>query len=99
MFFLTWRFSKRLEHYSTMKGPFHGGESDVKLGFALAGSKLTLVLVQDITMPTELSFAPCTDIVLFYLFIIIEFCFWKLIMTLFTTFTILITTRYYVGIP
>ncbi|PPQ77010.1 hypothetical protein CVT25_014827 [Psilocybe cyanescens] len=25
MFFLTWRFSKRLEHYSTMKGPFHGG--------------------------------------------------------------------------
>jgi len=25
MFFLTWRFSKRLEHYSTMKGPFYGG--------------------------------------------------------------------------
>jgi len=25
MFFLTWRFSKRLEHYSGMKGPFHGG--------------------------------------------------------------------------
>ncbi|KAF7436383.1 hypothetical protein PC9H_003216 [Pleurotus ostreatus] len=25
MYFLTWRFSKRLEHYSTMKGPFHGG--------------------------------------------------------------------------
>lgn len=25
MFFLTWRFSKRLEHYSDMKGPFHGG--------------------------------------------------------------------------
>jgi len=25
MFFLTWRFSKRLEHYSNMKGPFHGG--------------------------------------------------------------------------
>ncbi|KAK0481788.1 hypothetical protein IW261DRAFT_1472469 [Armillaria novae-zelandiae] len=26
MFFLNWRFSKRLEHYSNMKGPFHGGE-------------------------------------------------------------------------
>ena len=38
-----------------MKGPFHGGESDVKLGFVLAGSKLTLVLVQDITMPSRLS--------------------------------------------
>jgi len=25
MFFLTWRFSKRLEHYSNMKGPFNGG--------------------------------------------------------------------------
>jgi len=25
MFFLAWRFSKRLEHYSTMKGPFYGG--------------------------------------------------------------------------
>jgi len=25
LFFLCWRFSKRLEHYSTMKGPFHGG--------------------------------------------------------------------------
>ncbi|KIK07321.1 hypothetical protein K443DRAFT_673580 [Laccaria amethystina LaAM-08-1] len=25
MFFLTWRFSKRLEHYANMKGPFHGG--------------------------------------------------------------------------
>jgi hypothetical protein len=25
MFFLTWRFSKRLEHYSNMKGPFYGG--------------------------------------------------------------------------
>jgi hypothetical protein len=25
MFFLTWRFSKRLEHYATMKGPYHGG--------------------------------------------------------------------------
>jgi hypothetical protein len=25
MFFLTWRFSKRLEHYSSMKGPFAGG--------------------------------------------------------------------------
>ncbi|KAL0951718.1 hypothetical protein HGRIS_008394 [Hohenbuehelia grisea] len=25
MYFLTWRFSKRLEHYSTMKGPFRGG--------------------------------------------------------------------------
>jgi len=25
MYFMTWRFSKRLEHYSTMKGPFHGG--------------------------------------------------------------------------
>jgi len=25
MFFLTWRFSKRLEHYSGMKGPFYGG--------------------------------------------------------------------------
>jgi len=25
MFFLTWRFSKRLEHYSDMKGPFSGG--------------------------------------------------------------------------
>lgn len=25
MFFLTWRFSKRLEHYSNMKGPMNGG--------------------------------------------------------------------------
>jgi len=25
MFFLMWRFSKRLEHYSSMKGPFYGG--------------------------------------------------------------------------
>jgi hypothetical protein len=25
MYFLAWRFSKRLEHYSTMKGPFYGG--------------------------------------------------------------------------
>jgi hypothetical protein len=25
MFFLTWRFSKRLEHYADMKGPFAGG--------------------------------------------------------------------------
>ncbi|CAA7264743.1 unnamed protein product [Cyclocybe aegerita] len=25
MYFLTWRFSKRLEHYSNMKGPFYGG--------------------------------------------------------------------------
>lgn len=25
MFFLTWRFSKRLEHYSGLKGPFYGG--------------------------------------------------------------------------
>lgn len=25
MFFLSWRFSKRLEHYSNMKGPFYGG--------------------------------------------------------------------------
>lgn len=25
MFFLVWRFSKRLEHYSSMKGPYHGG--------------------------------------------------------------------------
>jgi len=25
MFFLNWRFQKRLEHYSTMKGPFAGG--------------------------------------------------------------------------
>lgn len=25
MYFLTWRFSKRLEHYSNMKGPFNGG--------------------------------------------------------------------------
>jgi len=25
MLFLNWRFSKRLEHYNTMKGPFHGG--------------------------------------------------------------------------
>jgi len=26
MYFLTWRFSKRLEHYADMKGPFSGGE-------------------------------------------------------------------------
>ena len=26
MFFLMWRFQKRLEHYSGMKGPFYGGE-------------------------------------------------------------------------
>ncbi|KXN88904.1 hypothetical protein AN958_06774, partial [Leucoagaricus sp. SymC.cos] len=25
MYFLTWRFSKRLEHYHSMKGPFYGG--------------------------------------------------------------------------
>jgi len=25
MFFLVWRYSKRLEHYSNMKGPYHGG--------------------------------------------------------------------------
>jgi len=25
MTFLNWRFSKRLEHYNTMKGPFYGG--------------------------------------------------------------------------
>lgn len=25
MFFLTWRYSKRLEHYRGMKGPFYGG--------------------------------------------------------------------------
>jgi len=25
MYFLSWRFSKRLEHYSNMKGPFYGG--------------------------------------------------------------------------
>ncbi|KAH8835643.1 hypothetical protein DL96DRAFT_1575041 [Flagelloscypha sp. PMI_526] len=25
MFFLTWRYSKRLEHYRSMKGPFAGG--------------------------------------------------------------------------
>ncbi|KII94008.1 hypothetical protein PLICRDRAFT_36231 [Plicaturopsis crispa FD-325 SS-3] len=25
MYFLTWRFSKRLEHYQNMKGPFYGG--------------------------------------------------------------------------
>lgn len=26
MFFMVWRFQKRLEHYSGMKGPFYGGE-------------------------------------------------------------------------
>lgn len=26
MFFLVWRFQKRLEHYNGMKGPFYGGE-------------------------------------------------------------------------
>ena len=26
MFFLMWRFQKRLEHYGQMKGPFYGGE-------------------------------------------------------------------------
>lgn len=26
MFFLVWRFQKRLEHYAGMKGPFYGGE-------------------------------------------------------------------------
>ncbi|KAF9055938.1 hypothetical protein BJ165DRAFT_1429644 [Panaeolus papilionaceus] len=25
MYFLCWRFSKRLEHYANMQGPFHGG--------------------------------------------------------------------------
>jgi len=25
MFFLMWRFSKRLEHYDSMKGPYYGG--------------------------------------------------------------------------
>lgn len=25
MYFLAWRYSKRLEHYATMKGPYHGG--------------------------------------------------------------------------
>lgn len=27
MFFLTWRYQKRLEHYQGMKGPFGGGAS------------------------------------------------------------------------
>ena len=26
MFFMMWRFQKRLEHYQNMKGPFYGGE-------------------------------------------------------------------------
>ncbi|TBU50060.1 hypothetical protein BD309DRAFT_986026 [Dichomitus squalens] len=26
MFFMVWRFQKRLEHYSGMKGPFYGGK-------------------------------------------------------------------------
>lgn len=26
MFFMMWRFQKRLEHYQGMKGPFYGGE-------------------------------------------------------------------------
>lgn len=26
MFFMTWRYQKRLEHYNSMKGPFGGGE-------------------------------------------------------------------------
>jgi hypothetical protein len=30
MFFLTWRFSKRIEHYADMKGPFAGGESEIR---------------------------------------------------------------------
>jgi len=25
MYFMTWRFQKRLEHYNSMKGPFNGG--------------------------------------------------------------------------
>ena len=29
MLFLNWRFSKRLEHYSGMKGPFYGGKRTV----------------------------------------------------------------------
>lgn len=28
MFFMMWRFQKRLEHYQNMKGPFYGGGSD-----------------------------------------------------------------------
>jgi hypothetical protein len=54
----------------------------VKLGF-IAGSKLTLVLAQDITMPTELFFARCPDFVSFcdFFFIILKFSFWKLFMT------------------
>ena len=52
-----------------MKGPFHGDESDVKLGFVLAGSKLTLVLVQDITMPSRLSSLLARTIVLSFSFL------------------------------
>ena len=26
MYFMVWRFQKRLEHYQGMKGPFYGGE-------------------------------------------------------------------------
>ena len=31
MFFMVWRYQKRLEHYSGMKGPFYGGEYHVAL--------------------------------------------------------------------
>jgi hypothetical protein len=29
MFFMTWRYSKRLEHYREMKGPSMGGKSKI----------------------------------------------------------------------
>lgn len=31
MTFLNWRFSKRLEHYAHMKGPYYGGEKIMEL--------------------------------------------------------------------
>ncbi|KAG6842393.1 hypothetical protein C0991_007523 [Blastosporella zonata] len=43
MYFLTWRFSKRLEHYSNMQGPFYGGE-ELLSTTSISGIKATLKL-------------------------------------------------------
>ena len=49
MFFLTWRFSKRLEHYSGMKGPFYGGKPSGAT--ECLGDDLTLVFFEVTTIP------------------------------------------------
>lgn len=36
MFFLVWRYQKRLEHYQGMKGPFAGGTSPISKALRLS---------------------------------------------------------------